>query len=367
MNSLGLNKSNKDTKVVVAMSGGVDSSVAAAMLKKEGYDVLGITLKLYAQSGTNNSKSCCSGQDIDDAKKVAQKYDFPHQTYDYQSRFFTGVIDNFIESYSIGETPIPCIKCNQTVKFTDLLNSAIKNKADVLVTGHYVRRIVKDNIIKLYKALDENKDQSYFLFATLKDQLEYLRFPLGGYLKSEIRDMADSLQLPVKNKPDSQDICFVTTSSYRQLIDNLKPDLNIKGNFLDMSGNKIGTHDGIANYTVGQRKGLGISGLKNPVYVIKIDALKNNIYLGEENYLKKTKIYLKDINWLDSSIDRTNLNCLAKIRSNQREEKGTLIFDKDTACFTFEKETNSTSPGQACVFYLDNQVLGGGWITKTSD
>ena len=365
MNSLGFDKKNKDTKVVVAMSGGVDSSVVATMLKKEDYDVTGITLKLYTQSNVNKSKSCCAGQDIDDAKKVAEQFNFPHFTYDYQDQFFSGVIDNFVETYAKGETPVPCINCNQTVKFTDLLQEAKKMKADTLVTGHYARRLGTSNNATLYKAKDVNKDQSYFLFATLKEQLNYLRFPLGNYLKSEIRSIAKEFNLSVKDKPDSQDICFVTTNSYRDLINKLKPELNVEGNFLDIYGNIIGQHIGFANYTVGQRKGLGISGSKNPLYVLKIDKNKNAIYLGEQESLKTTRVFLRDINWLDDTIENLKLKCSAKIRSTQKETSGILSINEKRAIFTFDEVINTTAPGQACVFYLNDQVLGGGWITET--
>jgi len=366
MNSLGFNKQCKDTKVVVAMSGGVDSSVAAVMLKKEGYNVVGITMNLYNQTDAKSSKSCCAGRDIADAKKIADQYNFPHITLDYQSKFFDGVIDDFVETYASGKTPVPCIKCNQTVKFRDLLDEAKKMNADTLVTGHYARRKGKDKNAKLFKAKDYKKDQSYFLFATLKDQLDFVRFPLGSYYKSEIRDLAKEYNLEVSDKPDSQDICFVTSKSYRDLISNLKPDLNSEGDLLDIRGRFLGKHKGIANYTIGQRKGLGVSGFESPLYVIEINQKKNQIVLGDQSFLKKTKISLNKINWLDETISKNNLKCFAKIRSTQKESSGKLNITSNFAQFEFDEVVNATSPGQACVFYLKDQVLGGGWITKTS-
>ena len=362
MNSLGFNKKECDTKVVVAMSGGVDSSVAAVMLKKQGYEVIGVTLKLYNSSNTTKSKSCCAGKDIDDAKQVANQYNFQHFTFDYQSNFFSGVIDNFVETYANGETPVPCIRCNQTVKFTDLLLEARKMKADALVTGHYARRVGGTNNSKLLKAKDSSKDQSYFLFATLNEQLDFLRFPLGEFLKSDIRNMAKDFNLIVNDKPDSQDICFVTSDSYRNLINNLKPEINIEGNITDVDGNVLGKHKGIANYTVGQRKGIGIGGNEKPLYVVKVDKEKNLIVLGTEDKLKKRKIKFDNINWLDSSIIPKNLNCKAKIRSTQKEVSGLLNIIDNEGEFEFDISLNNTSPGQACVLYLDDQILGGGWI-----
>lgn len=366
MNSLGFDKTCEDTKVVVAMSGGVDSSVAAVMLKVEGYNVIGITMNLYSQTKAKSSKSCCSGKDINDAKNVANQYNFPHITLDYQENFFNEVIDNFVESYSEGQTPVPCIKCNQTVKFRDLLNEAKKMNADTLVTGHYVQRIGSHKNAKLFKAKDELKDQSYFLFATLQHQLDYVRFPLGGFLKSEIRDMAKQYNLVVTDKPDSQDICFVTSKSYREFLVKLKPDLNIQGNYIDSNGKIIGLHKGIANYTIGQRKGIGIGGSEFPLYVIDINKKNNEVILGPKSLLKKTTITLDNINWLGDSFEESSIRCKAKIRSTQKEDLGTLQFISNKAEFTFDKEIMNTSPGQACVFYNDGQVLGGGWITKTN-
>ena len=240
-------------------------------------------------------------------------------------------------------------------------------KADTLVTGHYVRRMGNQSNAKLYKAKDETKDQSYFLFATLKEQLDYVRFPLGNYFKSEIREMAKKFNLEVSDKPDSQDICFVTSKSYRDFIEKLKPDINIKGNFLDLDGNILGAHNGIANYTIGQRKGLGIGGLEFPLYVIDINKEKNEVILGDKIFLKKTVISLDKINWLDESISKNKLKCFAKIRSTQKENPGILNINSTKAEFIFDQEISTTSPGQACVFYLENQVLGGGWITKTKN
>jgi tRNA-specific 2-thiouridylase len=363
MNSLGFNKKEKDTKVIVAMSGGVDSSVAAVKLKMEGYDVTGVTLRLYNQPNSSKSKSCCAGIDINDAKKVAKQYDFPHKVFDYQDKFFNGVISNFVDSYANGETPVPCIQCNQTVKFSDLLEESKSLHADALVTGHYAIRKGGLKESKLFKAKDKTKDQSYFLFATLQDQLDYVRFPLGNYLKSEIRQMADDYNLLVSDKPDSQDICFVTSDSYRDLINKIQPDINKEGNIFDINGNNIGTHKGIANYTVGQRKGVGVSGQNQPLYVKEVNKDQNYIVLSPLENLQKNKIFFKNINLLDKEIVNQELECSAKIRSTQNEISGKLKIIDDSGYFLFYEPVSATSPGQACVFYKNEQVLGGGWIT----
>ena len=362
MNSLGFDKAEKDTKIIVAMSGGVDRSVAAVMLKKEGYDVPGITLRLYNQPNASKSKSCCAGIDIDDAKKVAEQYDFPHYVLDFQDKFYDGVISNFIDSYANGETPVPCIKCNQTVKFSDLLKESKKLNADALITGHYAIRKGGLKGSKLFKAKDKTKDQSYFLFATLQDQLDFVRFPLGNFLKSEIRNMAENYKLIVSNKPDSQDICFVTSDSYRDLIKKIQPEINQEGNIFDINGNKIGIHKGIYNYTIGQRKGIGIGGQNQPLYVKEVNKNQNYIVLAPIDQLQKNKIFFKNINWLTENTKNHEIECSAKIRSTQEELSGKLVVNSNNGYFLFDKLISATSPGQACVFYKNDQVLGGGWI-----
>ena len=368
MNSLGINKSNKETKVVVAMSGGVDSSVVAALMKQEGYDVTGITLKLYDDAKqSKEGRQCCAGQDIMDAKRVSEKIDIKHEILYYQKKFKSEVIDTFIDSYAAGETPIPCVQCNQTVKFRDLFKYAKDLKADALITGHYVSRFQKNGHASMYRAKDQSRDQSYFLFNTTQEQLDFLRFPLGNLDKSETRNIAKNLNLNVADKPDSQDICFVPNGDYSSVIKKFRPESFKKGKIIDLDGNKIGEHEGIINYTIGQRKGIKISSDK-PLYVININADNNTVIVGRKENLEIKEIQLRELNILAKHKEfEKAVN--VKVRSTGRLLKAKINFiDKHAKVEILEKETG-ISPGQACVFYskdeVGDKVLGGGWIDKT--
>ena len=351
LNSLGFNKKPEDTLVVVAMSGGVDSSTVAAMMKNEGYKVIGITLKLYNDTQqTTQSKQCCAGQDIMDAKRVADKLKIEHRILYYQNKFKEGVIDNFVESYLNGETPIPCVQCNQTVKFTDLFEEAKNLKADALITGHYVKSVTENGINQMYRGKDSNRDQSYFLFNTTREQLDYLRFPLGGMLKDETRKIAKDLDLNVADKPDSQDICFVPNGDYASVIQKFKPDSFKKGNIKNLSGEVIGVHDGIINYTIGQRKGIKIAD-KDPLYVIKIDANKNEIIVGTKENLIKKEIYLKEVNLLTNNNKDFDNEIFVKVRSTGKLLKAKVDINNSEAKVNLLEDEYGIAPGQACVFY----------------
>ena len=367
-NSIGLLKKPKDTKVVIAMSGGVDSSTVAGLMKKEGYNVVGITLKLYDDiKSTKKSRQCCAGQDILDAKRVSQQLNIDHKILYYQKKFKSDVIDSFVDSYIAGETPIPCIKCNQTVKFRDLYSHAKELKADALITGHYVKRIENNGNAEMYRAADLTRDQSYFLFTTTQEQLNFLRFPLGDINKQETRKIATELNLNVADKPDSQDICFVPNGNYASVIKKYKSDSFKEGDIVDTEGKIIGKHDGIINFTIGQRKGIGISN-KEPLYVINIIAKENKIIVGNREDLSIKKIYLKDIN-LISDIKDYKKNLFIKIRSTGRLIKANITINKTKAEVNLAEDEIGISPGQACVFYsinkLGDKVLGGGWIAST--
>lgn len=376
LNSLGLNKRAQDTRVVVAMSGGVDSSVVAGMMREEGYEVIGITLQLYDHGAAIQKKgACCAGQDIHDARRVAEALDIPHYVLDYESRFRDSVIDDFADSYLRGETPVPCISCNQTVKFKDLLATAKELRADVLATGHYIRSRLLDPALGrygLFRPRDLARDQSYFLFATTQEQLDYLRFPLGDLTKPETRDLAHRYGLGVAEKPDSQDICFVPDGKYADIILKLRPDAARPGDIVHLDGRVLGRHEGIVHYTIGQRRGLGVA-VGDPLYVVKLDPERNAVIVGPLEALATRRIELRDVNWLgERALHRfTRENpfpVFVKVRST-REPEAALLYEEDgQAKIMLSRGETGVSPGQACVFYEsdgeDARVLGGGWIEK---
>ena len=368
MNSLGINKKPKNTKVVVAMSGGVDSSVVAGLMKEEGFDVLGITLKLYdTVTSSKQGRQCCAGQDILDAKRVSENLDINHEILYYQKKFKSEVIDTFIDSYVSGETPIPCVQCNQTVKFRDLFKYAKEKKADALITGHYVKRLSLSDKASMYRAEDISRDQSYFLFSTTQEQLDYLRFPLGNIDKKETRNIAKRLNLNVASKPDSQDICFVPNGDYGSVIKRFRPESFQKGKIINIEGKIIGEHDGIINFTIGQRKGIKIAG-PEAYYVIKIVSDKNEIMVGPKQSLKISKIDLRNVNLLGNE-EEIKKELYVKVRSTGKLIKSKIVKKQNQFQVIFNEGEEGVSPGQACVFYNSDRngfkVLGGGWINET--
>ena len=372
MNSLGFSKPPKDTRVVVAMSGGVDSSVAAALLHEQGYDVIGITLQLYDYGDAIAKKgACCAGKDIYDAKRVAEDRGFPHYVLNYESNFKESVIADFVESYLKGETPIPCVKCNQTVKFKDLLQVARDLNADCMVTGHYVQRIVNDHgVSELHRAADLSKDQSYFLFATTQEQLDFLRFPLGGWSKDITRQHAERLGLVNAAKPDSQDICFVPNGDYASVVTKIAPEASAKGPIVHLDGRVLGHHDGVIHYTIGQRKGLGIGGgfteNNEPLYVVGLNADEAKVIVGPKEALARDRVFLKDVNWLETPTEGP-MRVEVKLRSMTRAMPATLIRQSDgRAEIDLDTPQYGVSPGQAGVCYIGNRVVAGGWIAEAA-
>ncbi len=370
-NSLGLPKPPAETRVVVAMSGGVDSSVVAAMLKDEGYDVVGVTLQLYDHGAALARKgACCAGQDIHDARRVAAAMGFPHYVLDYENMFREAVIEEFADAYLAGATPVPCIRCNERVKFKDLLATAKDLDADCMATGHYIRRLDGPAGPELHCAADPARDQSYFLFSTTPEQLAFLRFPLGALAsKAETRALAAKYGLAVADKPDSQDICFVPNGDYAAVIEKLRPGAADPGEIVDLDGNVLGTHRGVIHYTIGQRRGLGIGGLGDPLYVVRLDPEARRVIVGPKEALATRTVPVREINWLgDAPFDsRPEWHVSVRIRSTRPPRPAILRpLSATAAAVELLDPEEGVSPGQACVFYQTggSRILGGGWIWR---
>ena len=365
-----------DHRIVVAMSGGVDSSVTAALLVKAGFEVIGLTMQLYDHGKALQKKgACCAGADINDARSVANSLGIPHYVLNYETLFQDQVMEDFADSYLKGQTPIPCVKCNQTVKFTDMFDRAKKLGASAMATGHYIRRKRKFGKPALYRGIDNLKDQSYFLFATTSEQLEFLRFPLGSLTKDETRNVAKLYDLDVAEKPDSQDICFVPEGKYADVVRKLRPGSIDKGDIVDVKGNILGQHNGIIDYTIGQRKGIGVGGRKGVedkdsiLYVIELDSHQNRVIVGPKEYLKCKEIEINECNWITSKFKKTNTEVLVKLRNSSEPIPGKINVDLEagSSALYFDQPQYGVSTGQAAVIYNpedEAQVLGGGWITK---
>jgi tRNA-specific 2-thiouridylase len=354
-------------RVVVAMSGGVDSSVTAAVLTEAGHEVVGITLQLYDQGAASGRKgACCAGQDIHDARNVADRLGIPHYVLDYEGRFRAEVIDDFADAYARGETPIPCVRCNQTVKFRDLLAAARQLGADALATGHYVRRIDGPGGAELHRGADRARDQSYFLFATTREQLDFLRFPLGGRDKDAVRALARRHALPVSDKPDSQDICFVPQGGYARLVEKLRPEAAEPGDIVHVDGSVLGRHRGVIHFTVGQRKGLGVGGraaASAPLYVVRLEPGARRVVVGPRAALACVRLVLREVNWLGDRPLNEGMAVAVKLRSMSEPSPATLCGGPgDHAEVVLAAPQYGIAPGQACVFYDGARVLGGGWI-----
>lgn len=370
-NRLDLPGRPQDHRVVVAMSGGVDSSVVAGLLAREGYEVVGVTLQLYDHGASVGRKgTCCAGSDIHDARLVAETLGIAHYVLDYEQRFRRGVIDAFADAYARGETPVPCIACNQTVKFTDLVDAARSLGASALATGHYVASRVVEGRRRLFRPVDEERDQSYFLFATTPEQLDYVRFPLGGLPKAAVRELASEMGLMVADKADSQDICFVPDGRYASVVEKLRPDASKPGEIVDTSGKVLGTHKGVIHYTVGQRRGLNLA-VGTPLFVVEIDAANNRLVVGPREALRRHRVLLRDPNWLGEPLkEGDEVKVFARVRSTRPPKPGILSVGTDGLSVILPEGEEGVAPGQACVLYASDgpgaEVLGGGFIQKAN-
>lgn len=371
LNSLGFAKPPAETRVVAAMSGGVDSSVVAAALAAQGYEVIGITLQLYDHGAAIEKKgACCAGQDIHDARNVADQIGIPHYVLDYETRFKQQVMEDFADTYLSGATPIPCIRCNQTVKFSDLLRTAKDLGADCLATGHYIRRLDDGRGPQLHRAFDSTRDQSYFLFATTEEQLDFVRFPLGDLPKTQVRELAEHFDLPVAAKPDSQDICFVPEGSYAKVVEKLRPGSGRGGEIVHLDGRVLGEHEGVIHYTIGQRRGLGVA-TGEPLFVVKIDAANRRVIVGPRDALLTAGLTMEELNWLgDGSLEQAcaeGETVLVRVRSTREPVPGRLGFQNDAPAVWFDSPEEGVARGQASVLYDasgSTRILGGGFIAS---
>jgi tRNA-uridine 2-sulfurtransferase len=370
MTTHGSPKEASRKRIAVAMSGGVDSSTVAAILQAEGHEVVGLTLQLYDHGTAAGRKgACCAGQDIHDARRVAERLDIPHYVLDYETRFRKEVIEDFAASYLAGETPIPCVRCNERIKFRDLLAVARDLGAAALATGHYVRRVEGPGGPELHRAADEGRDQSYFLFATRREQLDFLRFPLGGMPKRETRSLAERFALPVAAKPDSQDICFVPNGSYARVVEKLRPDAAAPGEIVDLEGRVLGRHAGVVHFTVGQRRGLNVGGSAEPLYVVRLDALRRRVVVGPRAALGRSVVELREVNWLGAEpLGPEGLRVTVKLRSAHQPTGATVLpRDGGRATLRLDEPQRGVAPGQAAVFYDGTRLLGGGWIVSADE